>query len=247
MIQITICDDQMSELEHTYSMVQEYHHLHPEFNISLHKFQSGCELLESLRVQNSYHIYLLDILMPDVDGIKVGAAIRRSDSTAVIIYLTSSPDYALQSYQVDAGGYLLKPFDKKDLFATLDKVLAKLDVEDQNRLVLQTSRDGIETIPYSHLLYLEYYQHRLIAHTTKDKTIESIYYRKSFQELTASLSDSRFVKVTASKIVNMQHIRNISSKEVRLSNEENVVISRQYSTIARKTFMHYLLERGKEI
>ncbi|MCH5253052.1 MAG: response regulator transcription factor [Lachnospiraceae bacterium] len=247
MIQIAICDDQINELEHTYSMVQTYHSLHPELNISLHKFTSGYELLESICGQKHFDIYLLDILMPEINGIRVGTAIRQNDSTAVIIYLTSSPDYALQSYQVDAGGYLLKPFGEKDLFATLDKVLAKLDAEDQKRLVLQTPHDGIESIPYSHLIYLEYYQHRLIAHTTEGRTIESIYYRKSFQELTASLTDSRFVKINTSVIVNMQHIRNINSKEVQLSNEDRLVISRLYSTTARKTFMNYLLERGNEI
>lgn len=246
-MQIAICDDQRNELEHTYSMVQAYRSLHPELNISLHKFMSGFELLESICKQNHFDIYLLDILMPETNGIEMGAAIRKNDNTTAIIYLTSSPDYALQSYQVDAGGYLLKPFGEEDLFATLDKVFAKLDAEEQKCLVLKTSRDSIESIPYSHLIYLEYYQHRLIAHTITDKKIESIYYRKSFQELTKSLTDSRFVKVNAANIVNMQHIRNINSREVRLSNEESLVISRQYTTIAKKTFMDYLLERGNEI
>ena len=218
-MQIAICDDQNSELEHTYSMVQTYSSLHPELNISLHKFMSGCELLESISGQNHFDIYLLDILMPETNGIEMGAAIRKKDSFTTIIYLTSSPDYALQSYQVDAGGYLLKPLDEKDLFTTLDKAFAKLDAEEQKCLILKTSRDSIE----------------------------SIYYRKSFRELTISLTDSRFVKVNVATIVNMQHIRNINSREVRLSNEEKLVISRQYTTIARKTFMDYLLERGNEI
>lgn len=247
MIQIAICDDQSNELEHTYSMVQAYHSRHPELDISLYKFTSGCELLESISGKKHFDIYLLDILMPEINGIEVGSAIRESDNTALIIYLTSSPDYALQSYQVDAGGYLLKPFNEEELFSTLDRIFVRLDAEDQMRMVLRISRDGIESIPYSHLIYLEYYQHRLIAHTINGKTIESIYYRKSFQELTAPLTDDRFVKVNASVVANMQHIRNINSKEVRFSNGETLVLSRQYSTIVRKTFMNYLLERGNEI
>lgn len=247
MIQIAICDDQANELEHTYSITQVYRSLHPELNISLHKFQSGQELLKSIRGQKYFDIYLLDILMPEINGIKTGTAIRESDSTAAIIYLTSSPDYALQSYQVDAGGYLLKPFSQEDLFATLNKIIARLDAEDQKRIVLRKPRDGIEIIPYSHLIYLEYYQHRLIAHTTEGEKIESIYYRKSFQELTASLTDNRFVKITSSIIANMQHIRNINSREIQFFNEERLIISRQYTTIARKSFMNYLLERGNEI
>lgn len=244
MIQIAICDDQTEELERIYSMAETYHVLHPELNISFRKFRSGVDLLESIKAHKHFDIYLLDILMPKADGIEVGAAIREKDDTAGIIYLTSSPDYALQSYQVDAEGYLLKPFDEENLFATLDKVITKLDAEDQRRLVVRTSNEGIESIPYSRLLYLEYYQHRLIAHTTDHGKTQSIYYRKSFKELTASLTDSRFVKISASTIVNMQHIRNITSRDALLSTGEILNISRIYITEARKTFMDYLLDRG---
>ena len=247
MIQIAICDDQLEELEQTCSILQKYHHLHPELDISIHRFMTSSELLESIRKPKQFDIYLLDILMPKISGIEAGTVIRQNDSTAVIIYLTSSPDYALQSYQVDAGGYLLKPYGEKELFATLDKVLAKMDAEDQKRLILQISRDSIESIPYSHLIYLEYYQHRLIAHTAEGKTVESIYCRKSFPKMTASLTDSRYIKINATVIVNMQHIRNINSREVRLSNGTSLIISRQYNTTAKKTFMNYLLERGNEI
>lgn len=244
MIQIAICDDQIDELEITYSMAETYYSLHPELNISFRKFRSAYDLLESISSRKHFDIYLLDILMPNANGIEVGTAIRESDSAAVIIYLTSSPDYALQSYQVDAGGYLLKPLTEDNLFAILDKVIARLDAEDQKRLILRTSNDGIESIPYSHLLYLEYYQHRIIAHTTDHKSIQSIYYRESFKELTASLTDNRFVKIAASMIVNMQHIRNINSREIRLSNEEKLNISRLFATEARRTFMAYLLDMG---
>lgn len=244
MIQIAICDDQPEELERTYSMAETYHSLHPELNISIRKFRSGYDLLESIGTRKHFDIYLLDILMPNVNGIEAGTAIREKDGTAAIIYLTSSPDYALQSYQVDAGGYLLKPFDEESFFAALDKVIVKLDAEDQKRLVFRTSNDGIESIPYSHLLYLEYYQHRLIAHTTDQNTLESVYYRESFKELTASITDSRFMKISASIIVNMQHIRNITTKELRLFNRETLHISRSFATEAKKTFMAYILERG---
>lgn len=244
MIQVAICDDQAEELERTYSIIETYHNLHPELNISYRKFRSGYDLLESVGSRCRSDIYLLDILMPTVDGIEVGTAIREKDDTAVIIYLTSSPDYALQSYQVDADGYLLKPLNDQDLFAALDKVIAKLDAEDQKRFVFRTANDGIESIPYSHLIYLEYYQHRLIAHTTDCETVKSVYYRESFKELTASLTDSRFAKISASVIVNMQHIRNINSREILLSNAEKLSISRYYIPETRRTFLAYLLERG---
>lgn len=243
MIQIAICDDQARELQKICSLMETYCDLHPELDIFFRRFHSGEDLLESINNQKHFDIYLLDIIMPDINGIETGMTIREKDDTAAIIYLTSSPDYALQSYQVNAVGYLLKPFGEEELFTALDKVITRLDAEDQKRLVIRTSSDGLESIPYSVLLYLEYYQHRLRAHTTDHRILESVYQRKSFSELAASLNDCRFLKISASIIVNMQHIRNISSREVRLSNQETLRITRIFASEAKKAFMAYLVEK----
>lgn len=246
MLQIAICDDEISELEYTFEMLEDYRACHPELQISVRKFQNGSDLLETIDGKGRFDIYLLDILMPDINGIEIGSAIRRKDSATVLIYLTSSPDFAIESYQVEAQGYLLKPFEKKALFAALDKAAAYLDAEDTKRLVIQRPGGGANAIPYCKVLYVEYYQHRLIIHHTDGSKLESIFYREPFDRLVGPLlSDSRFVKISASHIVNMQHVCGVTSRQFELINGERLTLSRTYIG-ARQAYIEYLLERGIE-
>lgn len=67
--------------------------------------------MDSIDTYETFHIYILDIIMPDINGVQVGAALREQGDDGLIIYLTSSPDFALESCNTDALHYLLKPID----------------------------------------------------------------------------------------------------------------------------------------
>lgn len=245
MIQIAICDDEVKELEYTYALAETYRNTHPEQDIAVRRFQSGYDLLEAVNARGRFDIYLLDILMPVVNGIEIGAAIRLKDSAAMLIYLTSSPDYAVDSYAVEAQGYLLKPFSENQLFSLLDRALVHIDAEDRRRLVIHGPGGSVKAVPYCRLLYVEYAQHRLIAHAVDGKKVESVSQRESFEQLAAPLlADSRFVKISASHILNMQHVSGITSRQFQLANGEQLPLSRVYAG-ARQIYLDYMLERGR--
>lgn len=245
MLQIAICDDEIKELEHTYGMLERYREQNPELDIALRKFASSYDLLEAINARGRFDIYLLDILMPNVNGIEAGAAIRQKDGAAVLIYLTSSPDYALASYQVEAQGYLLKPFSEQALFQCLKRAVERLDAEDAKRLRVHTEH-GIEAIPFCRLAYMETYNRRLYCHLTDGTTVESMTMRGRFEEIIQPLcGDGRFVQTAAAFIVNMQHVRSVVTKGFVMMDGAEVPISRTFAG-ARKIYLNYLLERGME-
>ena len=96
MLKIAICDDDLPDLQRIYDLIAEYTKDHSELDISVTAFKSSDALLKQIGSQR-YHIYILDVMMDGLDGIEVGAAIRKTDESAAIIYLTVSPDYALAS------------------------------------------------------------------------------------------------------------------------------------------------------
>lgn len=244
MLHIAICDDEIQELERIYAMVKRYCDQKPELDIALRKFQSSYDLLEALDARVRFDVYLLDILMPNVNGIEAGVAIREKDSTAILIYLTSSPDFALASYQVEAQGYLLKPFSEQELYQNLNKAIERLEAEDAKRMRVHTDR-GIEAIPFCRLVYVEAYNRRLYCHLTDEKIVMSLTQRERFEETIKPLcADGRFVQTTASFIVNMQHIRYVVKKGFVMVDGTEVPISRAFSK-ARKIYLDYLLERGR--
>ena len=112
-MKITICDDSIKDLLHTEKLLIKYKSLHPDKEFELEKFSDPSRLYQKISTGKLTDIYILDMLMPRRTGIDIGNLIRMSGCESVIIYITSSEDYALDAYGVHAVRYLLKPIDEK--------------------------------------------------------------------------------------------------------------------------------------
>lgn len=167
MIRIAICDDDASELEFIHNLVLCFTRENRDTDFSIRPFRSAFELLDNIVGKSGFHIYLLDILMPNINGIDVGESIRQKDDLAIIIYLTSSMDYALKSFSVFAFQYLLKPVSSTELHGVLQKALSKIDLE-RNKIISLKTRDGITAIRYHQIIFAEYSNHSLRFHLTDD-------------------------------------------------------------------------------
>ena len=75
--------------------------------------------------------------MPLLSGMETARELRLTDSAVKIIFLTSSPEFALESYDVKAEGYLLKPVSYEKIKKTLDDCCKELIKEAEN-IVIRT-------------------------------------------------------------------------------------------------------------
>ncbi|MCA9610273.1 MAG: response regulator [Myxococcales bacterium] len=77
--------------------------------------------------EGGYHIVVLDLMMPKMDGIEVLERIRKVDSDVAVIIFTGFPslDTAVQSIKLDAADYLKKPFNPDEFREVLDRVMKK--------------------------------------------------------------------------------------------------------------------------
>lgn len=104
-MKIAICDDDLTELNRITAFLDEYSKTN-RLPLTCKTFCSSIELA-STAMQESYDLYLLDILMPALNGIELAREIRNFDRAADLIFLTSSPEYAVDSYTLKASDYLL--------------------------------------------------------------------------------------------------------------------------------------------
>src|SRR6188768_3677784 len=76
-------------------------------------FHSGGALLESLRAGSTPHVILLDVLMPDLDGLETLRAIRHAHPAARVIMLSGrqAPATIVEAVRLGAADYVLKPGD----------------------------------------------------------------------------------------------------------------------------------------
>ena len=114
-----ICvEDEKLIMELTVSMCRELPDLDEVFG-----FLRAGDALDWLE-GNSADLALLDINLPDMDGIALARAIREKQPDISIIFLTGYTEYALDAFALHASGYLVKPISKKRLQEEVSYALA---------------------------------------------------------------------------------------------------------------------------
>lgn len=104
---LAVCDDRKEELDALLSLLEKWERKH-DAALRPKAFQSAVELVETAR-QERFTLYLLDVMMPGMDGLECARETRRFDDAAEIVFLSTSPGFAYESYGVRALNYLLKP------------------------------------------------------------------------------------------------------------------------------------------
>ena len=148
---IAVCDDQIEELEKLTALLQAWQS-DRRSDVRFQTFRSGGQLLDAARAER-FTLYLLDVLMPGMTGMDAAREIRSFDAAADIIFLTTSPGFAYESYGVRAAEYLLKPISAKLLYPVLDKLYLR-EQKPQDGLTVK-SNGMLVRLPFSQLSYVE--------------------------------------------------------------------------------------------
>lgn len=114
-MKIVVCDDSTEDLAEIGELLAKYKESNANAKFEVVQFTDSSALYEKIQKGRLGDIYILDMIMSDKTGIDIGSLIRNTDERSVIIYITSSDDYALEAYGVRAVRYLLKPV-REELF-----------------------------------------------------------------------------------------------------------------------------------
>jgi DNA-binding NtrC family response regulator len=98
--------------------------------------------------QGGYHLVVLDLMMPKVDGVEVLQRIRKVDSDVAVVIFTGYPslESAVQSMKLDAVDYLRKPFAPEEFREVVGRVMRKKGLlrspeENLHRVIGETVRN----------------------------------------------------------------------------------------------------------
>ena len=222
MLQIAVCDDSIDELSNIAQLINLYR-TSKNFNCEYAVFPNGFELVSALEKGKRFDIYCLDIIMPGFTGIDVAKEIRVFDKTAPILFFTTSPEYALESYSVKAVNYILKPLSKEKFFFALDDILEQMEVEKNNDAIIVKSNEGIQRILITNLVFAEVISRKVLYHLMSGKVIECT---DSFTAVCDNLLKyGCFIKTHRSYLVNMQYVDTIEDRRVTLQTLLSVPIA----------------------
>ena len=235
MIKIAFCDDDMEVLHQMNELLDRYRVERNE-DITYAAFQSPFELLTEIEKGIRPDILFLDVVMPGQNGMDVAKEIRQYDTNMKIIFLTSSPEFAVESYSVGAYFYQLKPIWEESFFRLMDAVLAECEKKKKNSLILR-SKDGITRIDLQQLEYCEVLGRKLLFHLENGAVLESA---GSLYDLAGQLMQySNFFRPHRSFLVNMEYIQNISSRSIKMVNDAEIPIPHGKCSEIKNTYMEY--------
>ena len=188
-------------------------------------FTDALKAIEYL-ARHPVDLLFLDIKMPDISGLELMESLQQKP---LVIFTTAYAEHAVQSYELNATDYLLKPFAFTRFLKACHKANELLQVKENTKAPPSESifiKSGYEQvkISYSDVLYLESGGNYMSFILANGRNILS---RLTMADAIALLPPAQFIRVHRSYLVNMDAIRSFSETEVQVQ-EAELPISRNY-------------------
>lgn len=239
MIKVAFCDDDMSVLNELKELLDQYRTKNNQ-EIEYVAFHSSLELLAEIEKGVRYDILFLDVIMPNENGIGIAKEIRQYDNVIKIIFLTSSSEFAVQSYTVGAYFYQMKPIWEENFFRLMDAAISECQREQQNSLILRC-KSGISRIELGRLEYCEVLGRTLLFYMEKGKVLKST---GSMDKLYGQLLQyENFIRPHRSFLINMEYIREISYKAITMENMAKIPIPHGKCSEIKNLYLEYAFDK----
>lgn len=209
-----------SECKILSSLLKQYE-TKQQYRIHIQEFHSGKDLLFNY-IPGTYNIIFLDIFMDKENGIDCAMELRKFDKNVNIIFLTTSSDFGVKSYDVQAVDYIIKP-------PTLEKLSRALGycktISPANEpTIMVTSKQQTLEIVLDQILYADFQDRTACIHL-KDFLIPV---SGSFSELSKQLTAyPEFMPCFKGVVVNLKQVQEVSDYCLVLKNEELLPVSRR--------------------
>jgi DNA-binding LytR/AlgR family response regulator len=206
--------------------------------LSLEKsFTNPLEALQYLN-HNTVDLVFLDIQMPEITGIQLSKII---DTNIAIIFTTAYAQFALESYDVSAIDYLLKPIDFERFYKAVNKIntpqiLTQISNKNDYLFVKTDGKHNFVKIFRDDILYIE----GLKNYVSIQLKNEQIITYGTLKHLKENLPKDAFIQIHKSYIIALKHIDKIDNQSVWIHQSElpigNTYKQVFYETISKKKF-----------
>lgn len=239
MIRAAFCDDDVSVLSKLENLLGRYCAKNSQ-EIGYAAFYSSFDLLAEIEKGVRYDILFLDVILPNENGICIAKEIRQYDSVVKIIFLTSSSEFAVQSYTVEAYFYQMKPICEENFFRLMDSAIAECQKEKKFSLILRC-KSGITRIDLDRLEYCEVIGRTLLFHMDNGKVLEGT---GSMDRLQGQLTQyENFVRPHRAYLINMKYIRKISYRAITMENLAEIPMPHGKCSAIKNMYLEYAFER----
>lgn len=234
-VNIAVVDDFLLEREQMELMVKSYLKDHGIKGV-VESFENGEAFLEEY-TPNKYAIVILDIYMNEKTGMDIAKYLREQNDKCKVLFATTSEDFAIESYEVSATYYLLKPIQQEKVVKALELCMKKPIREPYVEIIVD--RLPIK-IPFSNIYWVETQRNVLVVHLEK-KEIKTYMTFQSFVETLKG--DPRFLVSCKGCLVNMDYIVSMEECDFVMKNKDYVQIRKRGGNQIKTDYLQYICKK----
>lgn len=237
-MRIAVIDDTVNDRKIIQSLLNSFSS-EKGIAIDIYDFESGEDFLHDFN-PGKYDAVFCDIYMNGMSGIDTSKQIRLYDKDCIIVFLTMSNNFASESYEVNAFGYIIKPVAKEQLFRLLSRITK--NIGSPSLYFKGTLRDKSSlklSIPFDSIMYINIVNRKVYIHMPNETIAVTETISQCSQQL---LKDSRFSNCCKGIIVNFQYVSKILNNDFIMNNNDTVPIRKRYSNDIKNQYMSYKLQ-----
>lgn len=221
LIRIAIVEDEPTERDRIKVYLEEIAQ-EDQTQFDIEQYSSGMAFV--MRGMKDYDLVLMDIDMPNLNGIETAKALRKVDQSATLIFVTNMAQYAISGYEVNAIDFILKPVNRYSFAIKIKRAISRTAKKNDN--AIQIKMDGtIFLVHMYQIMYLEVDGHYVIFHTTQGDYKEYTTLKLAQKRI----NSSHFVQCNQSFLINMKYIESVSRESVTVGGTI-IYISRKMKT-----------------
>ena len=236
-MKISIIDDELAERQKLRDFTTRYIEEN-NINALIKTFNSGEKFLSNPDALQS-DIVFLDVFMNGMNGMEVATKLREVNQRCLIIFVTSSEAFAVESFNVRAFHYLVKPLSY-ELFMNVFNLIYKSMAQDIKYVRIKESRE-YHRILVDEIIYIDYFNHYVQIHT--NKCVYRTYIK--FSEIVAQVTSiPQFLVCYRNIMVNMDHVERLSGREFIMPGDVHLPINRHCLKEIKDQFTNYIFKNA---
>lgn len=173
-------------------------------------------------------ILIMDLLLPDVSGLRLLQYVRNKDAAITIILQTEAEELAVVGYRYRVFDFIVKHKSLKEIGRVINRYEAEKIRTDENILTVQI-QGSAQRLRLDRITFFESEAHRIRAFGPDE---DIVFYMK-MDDLEEMVAERGFVRCHQSYLVNGQWIRGMTSGILTLINRNEIPVSRRYQKAVR--------------
>lgn len=237
-IRLCVVDDRKEDRDMLKEDLKHFFELRSSFNYSCDEYPDGESFLSSYR-SNAYDLVFFDIQMPGISGIELANQLRDLDADILIVFTTTSREFAFDAFPIHPFDYLVKPFTQDRLNKVLSEMIRVLSQEEPF-VQIRIPRDVID-VQLRSIVAVESHGHSVHVMLDDKRIIVSTMRFSEIEELLTS--DARFLPCNRGVVINMDHVLSLDQDIFRMKDGSTYPLRvRERAKIVSK-YTKYMLTR----